>query len=63
MDLRYWKQFESSGRVEDYLTFAAYSTQAQEIEARTGQVKEDGYGGTYSGDRDRFEGISGGRIR
>ena len=63
MDLKYWKQFESSGKVEDYLTFAAYSTQAREIGTETEQVKEDGHAGTYNGDRNRAESISGGRIR
>ncbi len=61
MDLKYWKQFESSGKIEDYLTFAAYHTDAREN--GTKQVKEDSHAGTYNGHRDRTEGISGGRIR
>lgn len=63
MDLKYWKQFESSGKVEDYLMFAAYSTQARDIETETRRVKTESHAGTYYGDRNRAEGISGGRIR
>ncbi len=63
MDLKYWKQFESSGKIEDYLMFAAYSTQARDIETEARQVKEDSHAGTYNGDRNRAESISGGRIR
>lgn len=61
MDLKYWKQFESSGKIEDYLAFAAYSTKARGDEEK--QVKEESHAGTYHGDGNRTEGISGGRIR
>lgn len=61
MDLRYWKQFEKSGRIEDYLTFAARDKKRQEEKAK--QVEEDSHAGTYNGDRDRTEGFSGGGIR
>lgn len=61
MDLKYWKQFESSGKIEDYLIFAAYNTQARGNETK--QVKEESHAGTYNGDRNRTEDIPGGRIR
>ncbi len=60
MDLKYWKQFESSGRVEDYLTFAAYNTEARGNDEK--RVKEDSHAGTYNGDGNRAEGVSGGGI-
>lgn len=62
MDLKYWKQFESSGKIEDYLMFAAYNTQARTMETETKQVKKEDHAGTYNSDRNRAEGISGGRI-
>ncbi len=61
MDLRYWKQFESSGRVEDYLAFAARNTQERNEEAK--RVEEDGHAGTYNGDGNCAENLSGGGIR
>ena len=63
LDLKYWKQFENSGKIEDYLMFAAYSTQARTIETETEQVKKEGHAGTYCGDGNRAEDISGGRVR
>ena len=60
MDLRYWKQFENSGKIEDYLTFAACSR--QEESRRTEQVKEDSHAGAYICDGNGSEGIPGGRI-
>lgn len=61
MDLRYWKQFENSGKIEDYLRFAAQS--GRERKEEDGQVEEDGHAGTYFFDRNRTEGFSGGGIR
>ena len=63
MDLKYWKQFENSGKIEDYLMFAAYSTQARAIDTETEQVKKEGHAGTYNSDGNRAEDISGGRVR
>ena len=63
MDIReeeYWKQFESSGRIEDYLSFVSSTRQIRQN--RTGQAKED-HAGIYMGDRDHTEAVSGGRIR
>lgn len=49
---KYWKKFENSGRIEDYLSFIS-GTQASEGE----------YAGTYRSNRDYIEAVSGGRIR
>ena len=61
MDLKYWKQFESSGKIEDYLNFAARSGRAQREKAE--QVERDSHAGAYICDRNCTEGFSGGRIR
>lgn len=61
MDLKYWKQFENSGRIQDYLIFAACCTQERDRESR--RLEEDGNAGTHIGDRDRTKDFSGGRIR
>ena len=60
MDLKYWKQFESSGRIEDYLRFV--SKQRQETK-RGNQAKEDGHAGVYLGDGNHTEAISRGGVR
>lgn len=56
----YWKQFENSGRIEDYLSFV--SSTRQEVPGGRGTVKEDEHAGIYLGDRNRIETVSGGRV-
>lgn len=69
MDLKYWKQFESSGKIEDYLRFAAHSGRERKEENERKKedghhhMEEDSHAGTYFFDRDRTEGFSGGGIR
>ena len=52
MNLKYWKQFETSGKIEDYLAFVSNEGQG----ARRGeQVKESGHAGVYMGDGNHTE--------
>ena len=60
MDLKYWKQFESSGKIEDYLAFV--SSVRREAE-RGEKAKEIGDAGVYMGDGNHTEAESGGRVR
>lgn len=53
MEEKYWKQFESSGKIEDYLTFV--SKNRQEEMAKAVQMREGGHAGIYIGDRNHFE--------
>ena len=47
MDEKYWKQFEASGRIEDYLTFVSKREEAGATN-RTEQVKQGGHAGIYN---------------
>ncbi|MCI8528677.1 MAG: hypothetical protein HFH82_05920 [Lachnospiraceae bacterium] len=49
---KYWKKFENSGKIEDYLSFIAGV-----------QVREGEYAGTYRSNRDHFEAVSRGGVR
>ena len=62
MDEKYWKQFESSGKIEDYLAFVSHerSTAAKNV---TEQVKTDGHAGTYFCDGNDSEDLTRGGIR
>ena len=55
MEGRYWKQFESSGKVEDYLSFVS--------RVKQGQTEKGNHAGTYIGDGDYTEAEPGGRVR
>ena len=52
MDLKYWKQFESSGKIEDYLTFVSNVRREAEI---GNKAKESGHAGVYMGDGNHTE--------
>lgn len=60
MDLKYWKQFEESGKIEDYLAFV--SSTGRETEKKN-QAKEGSHAGVYMGDGNYTEADSGGRVR
>ena len=60
MNLKYWKQFETSGRIEDYLAFVNSGGQGAD---RGDQAKENGDAGVYMGDGNHTEAVSGGGIR
>ena len=47
MEEGYWKQFESSGKVEDYLSFVS--------SARQEQIKKGNHAGLYMGDGNHTE--------
>lgn len=61
MNLEYWKQFENSGRIEDYLSFVAGERQGDEEGKRHTAEHRDA--GIYMCDRDHFEADSRGGIR
>ncbi len=58
--LNYWKQFESTGKVEDYLSYRRAAPGRQDLPGR-GAVQdrertgEDPYAGVYLGNGDCFE--------
>ena len=55
MEEGYWKQFESSGKVEDYLSFVS--------SARQEQIKKGNHAGLYMGDGNHTEAEPGGGVR
>lgn len=59
MEEKYWKQFESSGRIEDYLSFVSRNRQ----DKTAGQTREDSHAGIYNGDRNHIETDPGRGIR
>ncbi|MCI9438134.1 MAG: hypothetical protein HFH85_13350 [Lachnospiraceae bacterium] len=61
MEEKYWKQFENSGRIEDYLNFV--SNYRQEEEGLSGPMREDSHAGIYIGDRNHIEANPGRGIR
>ena len=52
MNLKYWKQFETSGKIADYLAFVNSAKQGAE---RGEQTKESGHAGVYMGDGNHTE--------
>lgn len=55
MNLKYWKQFETSGKVEDYLNFVSMEKGETERGEPTG---ENGHAGIYMGDGNHTETVS-----
>ena len=60
MNLKYWKQFEASGKIEDYLAFVSSVAQGAD---RGEQAKEKSHAGVYMGDRDYIEADTSGGVR
>ncbi|MCI8799675.1 C40 family peptidase [Acetatifactor muris] len=60
MEERYWKQFENSGRIEDYLSFVSSNRQETDM---AGIAGEGGHAGIYIGDGHHFEADPGGGVR
>lgn len=74
--LNYWKQFENTGKIEDYLSYKADDSQRSEnvvagcksdyqggMWDSAGREGMDGsYAGIYTSDRDDFKTVSHGRI-
>ena len=59
MNLKYWKQFEISGKIEDYLSFI--SGERQETDERS-QAGESNHAGVYMGDGYDIETVPGGGV-
>lgn len=57
---KYWKQFENSGKIEDYLSFVSDSGREEEG-GQTARV--DGHAGIYHCDGNYIETVSGGGVR
>lgn len=60
MNLEYWKQFENSGRIEDYLSFVACGR--QEDAGERDRAGEHGDAGIYMCDRNYIKADSRGGI-
>lgn len=63
MNLEYWKQFENTGRIEDYLSFVACDRQENDNKGRGDQAGEHRDAGIYMCDRDHIKADSRGGIR
>ena len=61
MNLEYWKQFENSGRIEDYLSFVAYDRQENMEQKHLAGERTDA--GIYMCDRNHIKADSRGGIR
>lgn len=61
MNMEYWKQFENSGRIEDYLSFVFNG--GRETDAEQNAAGEASDAGIYHGNRDYIKTVSGGRVR
>ncbi len=53
----YWKQFESTGRIQDYLTYSAHRGEADDgaVKGEEGKSKESPYAGICVCDRNDIE--------
>lgn len=50
--LNYWKQFESTGKIEDYLTYKGNDSQRSETDVQTAGCKSD-YRDSFGNGTDR----------
>ncbi len=60
--LNYWKQFEETGKIEDYLSYKACDSQRLLTDAGCKSDYEGSYAGIHTSDGDDFETVSHGRI-
>ncbi len=60
--LNYWKQFESTGKIEDYLSYKVNASQRSLEVAGCKSDYEDNHAGIHTSDRDDFKTVSHGRI-
>ncbi len=58
----YWKQFESTGKIEDYLTYRANDSQRPETVAGCKSDYEGAYAGIHTSNRNDFKTVTRGRI-
>jgi hypothetical protein len=65
--LNYWKQFENTGKIEDYLSYKA--SDSQQSGERIAGCRSDycrqvgSYAGIHTGDGNDFEAVSHGGVR
>ncbi len=60
MNMEYWKRFENSGRIEDYLMFA--SEKADGADEEKSAPGEAVYAGIHHSDGNRIEAVSRGGV-
>lgn len=63
--MNYWKQFESTGKIEDYLSYKTNDSQRSVTDKGNAGCKSDYegyYAGIHTGDRNDFETVPHGRI-
>ncbi len=53
--LNYWKQFEYTGRVEDYLSYVEKESAAPQKVGNTSETGVNPYAGVHMGDRNDFK--------
>lgn len=61
MNMEYWKRFENSGKIEDYLSFV--SGGGKETEAEQNASGAASHAGIYHSNRDYIKTVSGGGVR
>lgn len=56
-NINYWKQFESTGKIEDYLAYSSHRDEADDgtVSGMEGKSKESPYAGIYMCDRNDIE--------
>ncbi|MGN0400875.1 MAG: hypothetical protein ACI4HQ_01280 [Acetatifactor sp.] len=63
MNMEYWKKFENTGKIEDYLNFVSCEMRKDAQPARTDRYLGEGlHAGSYHTDRDNIEAVSRGGI-
>lgn len=60
--LNYWKQFETTGKIEDYLTYKTKDSQGPREVTGCKSDYEGDYAGIHTGDGNDFKTVSHGRI-
>ena len=61
MNMEYWKQFENTGRIEDYLSYV--SVESRDAGYRDSARGEEVHAGIYHGDRNHIEAVARGGVR
>lgn len=49
--INYWKQFESTGKIQDYLTYSSCRSETKDRSGREGKAEESPYAGISDCDR------------
>lgn len=61
MNMEYWKRFENSGKIDDYLSFVSGGGDGTDIEKNTSGEALNA--GIYHGNGDRIKAVSRGGVR